>query len=76
MDLFDGRSTGELFLATGQVEDQNPSDNLFMKAELVQADRLYTAKKQILESLGHSASQVSGFAVGQASALLGLDSSS
>ena len=56
--LYDGRPTGDIFLATGQIEDQNPSDNLFMNAELVKADRLYTAKKQIVESLGYTQLEV------------------
>ena len=56
--VYDGRPNGELFLATGTVEDQNPADSLFMTAELVKADRMYTAKKSIVENLGFSTSEV------------------
>ena len=59
--VYDGRSNGELFLATGTVEDQNPADSLFMTAELVKADRMYTAKKSIVESIGFSTSEVLPF---------------
>ena len=57
--MYDGRPNCELFLATGTVEDQNPADSLLMTVELVKADRMYTAKKSILESLGLSISEVS-----------------
>ena len=56
--MYDGRPNAELFLATGSVEDQNPSDCLAMKAELVKADRLYSSKKSIVESSGFSVSEV------------------
>lgn len=56
--LYDGRSNAELFLGTGKIEDQNPSDSLFMTAELVRADRLFTAKKSILDNIGYSTSEV------------------
>ena len=57
--MYDGRPNAELFLATGSVEDQNPSDCLAMRAELVKADRLYSSKKSIVESSGFSVSEVS-----------------
>lgn len=56
--MYDGRPNAELFLATGCVEDQNPSDCLTMKAELVKADRLYSSKKSIVESAGFSVAEV------------------
>lgn len=57
--IYDGRPNGELFLATGTVEDGNPADCLALKASLVKADRLYSGKKAVLESLGFSAEEVS-----------------
>lgn len=51
--VFDGRPNLELFLATGRVERENPSDFLTLEFELVPADRLYSAKRQVLESLGY-----------------------
>lgn len=56
--IYDGRPNGEVVLATGRLEDDNPSDCLTVKVGLVQADRLFTAKKQILESMGFSVVQV------------------
>ena len=56
--MYDGRPNGELFLATGTVEDRNPSDCLLFKAELIKADRLFSSKKAIVESLGFSTSEV------------------
>eukprot|EP00884_Botryococcus_braunii_P013165 jgi/Botrbrau1/2184/Bobra.101_2s0019.2 len=55
--LYDGRPNGELFLACGEVEDGNLSDCLTLTQELVAADRLYSTKKQILESLGFATRQ-------------------
>lgn len=52
MLLFDGRPNGELLLSTGSVEANNPSDFINMNASLVQADRYYSMKAQILETLG------------------------
>ena len=57
--MYDGRPNAELFLATGCVEDQNSSDCLSMRAELVKADRLYSSKKSVVESAGFSVSEVS-----------------
>lgn len=37
--LNDGRPNGELVLATGTLQDNNPSDNLLFNAELLPADR-------------------------------------
>lgn len=50
--LYDGRPNGELFLATGTLEPNSPSDFMTLSASLVAADRLYTMKKQILEEFG------------------------
>jgi hypothetical protein len=56
--IYDGRPSGELVLATGRLEDDSPADCLSVRVGLVPADRLYTSKKQILESLGFGAVQV------------------
>lgn len=61
--MYDGRPNTELLLAAGVVEDNNPSDCLAMKAELVQADKLYSAKKAVLESLGFKAAEVTTLAL-------------
>lgn len=58
MALFDGRPNGELLLATGSLEDSNPADCLTVRYELVKADRLFSAKKMILESLGFNIEEV------------------
>lgn len=50
--VFDGRSNGELLLATGWVELSNPADYLMLQASLVAADRMYQLKKDILEQFG------------------------
>ncbi|KAK9917898.1 hypothetical protein WJX75_009348 [Coccomyxa subellipsoidea] len=50
--VYDGRPNGELLMATGRVEDDNASDCLTVRVGLVQADRLFSVKKQVLESLG------------------------
>lgn len=50
--IYDGRPNGELLLATGRVEDDNASDCLTITVGLVQSDRLFTVKKQIVESVG------------------------
>jgi protein-histidine N-methyltransferase len=52
--LADGRPNGELLLATGTLEPLGPSDCLEMEAGLVAADRLYSAKRQVLESMGYT----------------------
>ena len=54
--VFDGRPNGELFLATGTAERGNPVDFLTLETSLVAADRLYSMKKEIVESMGFSAS--------------------
>jgi histone-lysine N-methyltransferase SETD3 len=54
--LADGRPNGELLLATGDLEDGNPADCQVMTAALVPADRLYAAKKEVLEALGFGTS--------------------
>lgn len=45
--IYDGRPTTVMLLATGAVEDSNPSDYLTVQASLVAADRLYMMKKQV-----------------------------
>ena len=44
-------------MTTGTVETDNPSDCLYLEYELVPADRLHSAKRQILESLGFLAKE-------------------
>lgn len=56
----DGRPNGQLFLATGTLEDSNPADCLTLTASLVKSDRLFSAKKSVLESLGFSEMEVRG----------------
>jgi hypothetical protein len=48
----DLRPNGERLLATGSVERDNPSNYLLFETELVQSDRLYTAKREVLQSMG------------------------
>ena len=50
--IADGRPNGELILATGAVDDANPSDCLTVAVGLVPTDRLRTAKLSILEAMG------------------------
>jgi len=52
--LNDPRPNGELLLAMGRVPDTNPSDCLMWDASLVQADKYYVMKQEILQSLGFS----------------------
>jgi protein-histidine N-methyltransferase len=56
--IYDGRPNGELLLATGTLEPNNPADFLTMRAGLVPADKLYTAKKQVLTEMGYNAQEV------------------
>jgi len=49
------RNNGELFLNIGLVDSTHPGDYLYMTTEIVTSDRLYTAKKQVLEGMGMSA---------------------
>jgi len=42
-----------MFLSTGSLEMDNSSDYITLEFELVEADRMYIAKKEILESLGY-----------------------
>lgn len=53
--MYDGRSNGELLMATGAVEVHNPSDYLTLTASLVAADRLYAMKEEIAGAMGLSA---------------------
>lgn len=53
--VYDGRSNGELLMATGAVEAYNPSDYLTLNASLVAADRLYAMKEEIASAMGLSA---------------------
>lgn len=41
-------------MSTGSLEEDNPSDCLEFEVALVQTDRLYTAKRGILEAMGYS----------------------
>ena len=45
--IYDGRPNTEMFLATGKLEDNNLSDHLTFRANLVAADKLYTLKRQV-----------------------------
>lgn len=56
--IYDGRPNGELLLATGTLEPNNPADFLTMRAGLVPADKLYTAKKEVLTEMGYNAQEV------------------
>ena len=51
------RNSGDLFLATGAVDEDHCGDYLTMTASTVETDRLYSAKKQILEGMGMSADE-------------------
>ncbi|PNH12803.1 hypothetical protein TSOC_000234 [Tetrabaena socialis] len=50
--LNDERPNGELLLATGLVQEANSSDFLEWPATLLQSDKYYMMKGQILESMG------------------------
>ncbi|CAL5229330.1 g12636 [Coccomyxa viridis] len=50
--VFDGRPNTELILATGRVEEDSPSDYLTISVGLVQADRMYSTKQEILKAMG------------------------
>ena len=56
--MFDGRPNSELILATGRVEDDSPSDYLTISVGLVQADRMFSTKKEILQAMGFNTVQV------------------
>jgi hypothetical protein len=49
------RNAGDLFLATGAVDDKHCGDYCVFAASCTQTDRLYEAKRQILEGMGMSA---------------------
>ena len=49
------RNNGELFLNTGVVDQKHPGDYIYMKADSQPTDRLFTAKKQVLEGMGFTA---------------------
>ena len=51
------RNSGDLFLATGAVDEDHCGDYLTMTSSTVETDRLYSAKKQILEGMGMSADE-------------------
>eukprot|EP00208_Stichococcus_sp_RCC1054_P004802 CAMPEP_0206140612 /NCGR_PEP_ID=MMETSP1473-20131121/10038_1 /ASSEMBLY_ACC=CAM_ASM_001109 /TAXON_ID=1461547 /ORGANISM="Stichococcus sp, Strain RCC1054" /LENGTH=455 /DNA_ID=CAMNT_0053534817 /DNA_START=485 /DNA_END=1852 /DNA_ORIENTATION=- len=55
--IYDGRPNGELCMATGVVQKNNPADYLTIEASLVAADRLYSVKKEILEGSGFTTPQ-------------------
>ena len=50
-----GEERGDLFLATGAVDESHCGDYLAFAASCTQTDRLYEAKRQILEGMGMSA---------------------
>ncbi len=56
--MFDGRPNSELILATGRVEDDSPADYLTISVGLVQADRMFSTKKEILHAMGFDTVQV------------------
>jgi len=56
--LYDPRTNGELLLALGQVPDTNPANHLLWPANLMQSDRYYMMKSEILESLGLSPTEL------------------
>ena len=49
------RNAGDLFLSTGVVDQTHCGDYLVMTASTVNTDKLYEAKRQILEGMGMSA---------------------
>lgn len=55
--LFDDRPNGERLLTTGSLELDNPSDFLLLDFQLVPADRLFSAKRQILESMDYQTTE-------------------
>lgn len=50
--LNDERPNGELLMATGTLPESNMSDCIDFTASLLEADRYYIMKTQILEQLG------------------------
>lgn len=56
--VFDGRPNSELILATGLVEDDSAADYLTISVGLVQTDRMFSTKKEILKAMGFEAVQV------------------
>lgn len=50
--LNDERPNGELLMATGSITDSNLSDFVEFPAQLIEADRYFVMKSQILESMG------------------------
>ena len=50
-----GRNCSDLFLATGVVDQTHVGDFLVMTASTVNTDKLFDAKRQILEGMGMSA---------------------
>jgi len=57
VQLNDERPNGELLLATGAVPENNMSDYVDFKVELLEADKYFIMKQQILESMGFAAKQ-------------------
>ena len=51
MCLNDDRPNGERLLATGSVQQNNASNYLLFETELVRTDRLYSSKREILQSM-------------------------
>jgi hypothetical protein len=50
--LNDGRPNGERLLATGAVQPDNKSNYLLFETELVRSDKLYSSKREVLQSMG------------------------
>ncbi|KAG1670765.1 hypothetical protein FOA52_013992 [Chlamydomonas sp. UWO 241] len=56
--LNDERPNGEVFMATGTVPENNNSDYLNFPAELIESDKYFVMKQQILESMGFETKQI------------------
>eukprot|EP01023_Acetabularia_acetabulum_P050476 TRINITY_DN5467_c0_g2_i1.p1 TRINITY_DN5467_c0_g2~~TRINITY_DN5467_c0_g2_i1.p1 ORF type:complete len:478 (-),score=78.38 TRINITY_DN5467_c0_g2_i1:17-1450(-) len=55
--LNDPSSSGEVFMRKGYVDDKNAFDYIYVTADLVQSDKLYRMKKEILQNYGLQTSQ-------------------
>eukprot|EP01024_Parvocaulis_polyphysoides_P018683 TRINITY_DN18291_c1_g3_i1.p1 TRINITY_DN18291_c1_g3~~TRINITY_DN18291_c1_g3_i1.p1 ORF type:complete len:316 (-),score=22.75 TRINITY_DN18291_c1_g3_i1:137-1084(-) len=55
--LNDTSNSGELFISKGYVDDTNVYDYMYITASLVQADKLYRMKREILQNYGLEAEQ-------------------
>ena len=52
VSLNDARPNGERLLATGAMQPDNAANFLTFEAELVRTDRLYSSKRDVLQSMG------------------------